>query len=479
MAPSRCLHLLLSLDIVLSFQEVEASYLSLLQTKSEVHGTRAAVSTHGSITAQQVSQWMSMGELARVVRAGKLNISGKGMLKLTSSAGLGPKSSLGHRGFVNFVTDTGVVGQRNAPQMTLEQDLVLGEAPRPKPSAGREPLEPLEPPEPLEPEPQRDRSAPLPGPSLESVRAPSLVLAPSSNAPSVVLPILEEHLAAVVADAGDLRDVFGAMDAVTTLPPLGFVQTPHTGGIVSDVLHRLARRRKLSFYDNRDQGSTGMLRLDMMCTDAVFDHAWMSAHLKPQPLLFTVLRSPLEQMRSEFEQCGYRCGKDWPGRLDWLKRATSSEASRFVNPQAHQLGWDAPMDKLDELNPQWFGQLGQMLGIVLLAEHLNEGLVLLGRKLGLNPRDLEYVGTSEDRHVPPSKQAAELRRFLAIDEELYAHFNKTFWFAWEVAGGYDSMGADVEELQLRSQALERACKADDSNVCTSEFRIGHANPDVP
>lgn len=215
---------------------------------------------------------------------------------------------------------------------------------------------------------------------------------------------------------------------------------------------------------------------DVVCTDAVFDHAWMSAHLKPQPLLFTVLRSPLQQMKSELEKCGSSCGKDWPGHMDWLQRSSSSEASRFVNPQARQLGWDVSMDSLD--NREWFGRLSQVLGIVLLAEHLNEGLVLLGRKLGLNPQDLEYVSTSEDHQLPPSKQAAELQQFLAIDEELYAHFNKTFWSAWEVAGGYDIMGADVEELQLRSQTLERACKADDLRVCTSEFRIERAIPDA-
>merc|ERR1712096_406580 len=87
----------------------------------------------------------------------------------------------------------------------------------------------------------------------------------------------------------------------------------------------------------------------MICNNAVYSHARMKEYLKPQPLFFTILRSPLAQISSAFDYFRPPCGEDWNDRIKWLSQIPKTRGNvqdknkisraQFRNSQAFDLGW--------------------------------------------------------------------------------------------------------------------------------------------
>merc|ERR1719198_1994916 len=132
----------------------------------------------------------------------------------------------------------------------------------------------------------------------------------------------------------------------------------------------------------------------------------MRQYLRAAPFFFTVLREPTQYMQSMFQEridsaagfLGYSVDVTWPERIEWLdmlwkdtylleEALTPEDRARFMNPQAHDLGWyrytggttdfDADQHKIE----RWVDHVRKNMSFAILTEYYDEGLVLLRRKL--------------------------------------------------------------------------------------------------
>lgn len=333
----------------------------------------------------------------------------------------------------------------------------------------------------------------------------------------------------LVRDAELVRDAFVALDKSRSgknLPPMGFIKTHRTGSsTIASIIHRLGDERNVSFIlpaggkQANNLGWPGPFpgpeaavfngepshQFNVLCNNAVFNDAKMRAYLKPSPLFFTVLRQPLEQTQSAFDFFKPGCGDSWEERIQWLgklgqnnaqnanllqqgetitqaqQREINMEAS-FLNSQAHDLGWyefvgnTQDHDEDDETIHSWIDELDDSLGLVMLTEYFNEGLLLLRRKLGVDVKDMAhiYMKRGAARKSPPEAQLQAMRHLNHVDTLLYNHFNRTFWREWDRAGGYSELGGELRQLHRASEELEDACSKEDAHGCTWSSRTDTA-----
>jgi len=292
------------------------------------------------------------------------------------------------------------------------------------------------------------------------------------------------------------------------LPPIGFIKTHHTGASsLARALRQFGTARNLSVFqapgssDNASGHGLGWplefpgteaiklngarpQQFDMICDNAVFNKEKFGEYLKPSPFFFSVLRTPASQIRSSFAAYHTLVDADWDSRLSWLAQLWRPKApdlgehpqvvrASFQNPQAHDLGWyehvsgSFMFDNDTKVIGSWVKKLEQSMGLVLLREHMDEGLLLLRRSLGLEIADiaqLRVIGDAAGKReaAPTDAQSKEVEKFLRVDSELYSHFNATFWQKWAEAGDEESLRQELEELRHQAAALHGANDAIDS-----------------
>lgn len=296
-----------------------------------------------------------------------------------------------------------------------------------------------------------------------------------------------------------------------SMPPVGFIKTHRTGSsTLTSIMDRLGDERDAAFVlpaGHRHSNSLGWpfpfpgpdaakfngapkQQFDIICNNAVYNDKRMRQYLKTDPVFFTVLRNPLDQIQSAFDFFHPPCGGDWNSKIDWLEKLQHADnpqelgqrgpalLAQFHNPQAHDLGWyehvgdSLVFDQEDSQVQNWLDQIEQTLGFVMLTEYFDEGLVLLRRKLGLEVEDLKYMYMKRgvEREGEPTKdQKKKLRELINVDSLLYDHFSKIFWKEWKKAGGDDELAGEVKQLRSMNKKLETACKDKDEDECPWQF----------
>jgi hypothetical protein len=288
-------------------------------------------------------------------------------------------------------------------------------------------------------------------------------------------------------------------------PPLIFIKTHKTGSsTMRDMVMRVSAALNRSFMapvdgtylgwpgtfpggDNLEAYGTGRHQFDDIAAHVIFNKIAMCTYIRGVPFIFTVIRRPIEQMGSAWSyyggEKGYYPGLDesWPARIqflqdampihpnDWKRAEVGSlwEPSRFLNSQAHDLGWyrtigNESFDQDDDTINTWLGDLEEQLDFAFTTEAFDEGLVLLGRRLGLTLPDLMYlrIRTTDDhttRVDPSDDEVAKLEPFLHVDNLLYQRLNASFWRDWNQAGGYATLGDDLARLRSMNEELAKAC----------------------
>tara|TARA_B110001452_G_scaffold250272_1_gene238357 strand:+ start:809 stop:2038 length:1230 start_codon:yes stop_codon:yes gene_type:complete len=289
----------------------------------------------------------------------------------------------------------------------------------------------------------------------------------------------------------------------TALPPLLFVKTHKTGsGTLANILHRMGDWRNLTFM-LPDWGHPGSAweqitpfpygteptqeppykehAYDIIANHAVYDLPRMSNYLResPAPFAFTILRTPLTQAVSAY---GYFWGneeKDWDMHLNKLETTQMNEPytfQKYVNSQAADLGWylqhngSKANDQDDAVIDAWIESLEPQLGLVMMLERFDEGLVLLRRRLGVPLRELTYLNvsitgfnTGGSGNVPPltDNQTARLLRLNHVDERLHTHFAAAFEREWDSPedGGRTGREQELQELQVMNAELAQTCES--------------------
>lgn len=293
----------------------------------------------------------------------------------------------------------------------------------------------------------------------------------------------------------------------TWIPPIGFVKPFKTGSsTLCSILIRIGKRRNASFlvpvhgveFQKAGESFPGKSakyvggphhQFDMIVNHARFDTGFR-AYLRPHPLLVSILREPVSRTVSAFNF--YHFGRGITGATTWEKlldhleqsngggNAKSIHVSRhFRNSQAYQLGWYKTVGETTSYDHdegrirKWVASLDQDLGMVLILENTDMGLVLLGQRLGLDMCELVYLPmkVSTGTQIEPyDAQRKRVRSLNNVDASLYSHFNQTFWHAW-ASGDRTSLEADLSKLRGLNTDMQVACSKSSgpSMSCPREY----------
>ena len=311
-----------------------------------------------------------------------------------------------------------------------------------------------------------------------------------------------------------------ATAASATLPPLLFIKTHKTGsGTLANIIHRMGDWRNLTFMlpDWNHPGS-GWEQVtpfpygtepperapfpyrehsyDIIANHAVYDLSRMSIYLResPAPFAFTILRTPLTQTVSAYGYFYANEKKDWEVHLNRLETTGMQEPytfQKYVNSQAADLGWyllqngSKANDQDDGAIDAWIEGLEPQLGLAIMLERFDEGLVLLHRRLGVPLRELTYLNVNMtgfnaggSSNVPEltEDQMTRLLRLNHVDERLHRHFTEAFERAWDSPedGGREQREKELRDLQAMNLELEQLCVST-PEACPTALRLSEVD----
>ena len=261
---------------------------------------------------------------------------------------------------------------------------------------------------------------------------------------------------------------------------------------------------------------------DAIASHAIFNASAMRAYVKcppsasRPPFIFTILREPAAQYRSARDYYdgvhsqasiksrisidahlerihalkrieGHSCDEVhtlpwWSWWTPWVtprtwRTGSPDISSTYRNPQARDLGWyvrhggDASRDDDEDEISAWLSELTREIDLVLVLERMEEGLVLLQRRLGCALEELASHRHNVYRGARTALSPAQARSVGVVnhvDARLHAHFTAEFEAQWAALVASEPDGSpqrDVARLKALNAAVQAACTAGDTTRC--------------
>ncbi|XP_035802570.1 galactosylceramide sulfotransferase [Amphiprion ocellaris] len=273
------------------------------------------------------------------------------------------------------------------------------------------------------------------------------------------------------------------------IPPVVFLKTHKTGGsTVQNVLFRMGEKDGATFafpyytyqfsYPDKfradfvDELPEGSSNFDILCSHMRLDIEELRPMMLPNTIYVTILRDPVLTFESVFS-----CYTSTVPAFTLAKKAAEhrSALSMFLespesfwdpkeprnglakNPMSFDLGLDG--QKWDSW-PTDLTQLEETFQLVMIAEHFDESLVLLGALLKLELEELAYVhfNTRSAQDLTPLDDItkAKIRAWNRMDVLLYDFFLHLFW---EKAARYgmERLKKDVARLRASTDRIRQKC----------------------
>ncbi|XP_030200649.1 galactose-3-O-sulfotransferase 2 [Gadus morhua] len=290
-----------------------------------------------------------------------------------------------------------------------------------------------------------------------------------------------------------------------TSPPVVFIKTTKTGaGTVQNLLFRLGEREGATFAFPRDSFTfryphkfradfveelpEGSSQFDLLVSPLRLHLPALRQVMPPDAVYVTVIRDPVATFESVFsthasEVPAFRLARaaaaatvaatappttplelflETPERF-WDPGRPGNGLAR--NPMSFDLGLDSAAGAAGGNSSAWEADLAALeagLRLVLIAEHLDESLVLLGALLGLEGEELASVRLNARTlsHVTPLGPRARrrARAWNTADALLYDRFLRRLW---EQAGRYgaERLRGEVALLRASTERVRRQCVA--------------------
>ncbi|KAM4530062.1 galactosylceramide sulfotransferase [Odontesthes bonariensis] len=277
----------------------------------------------------------------------------------------------------------------------------------------------------------------------------------------------------------------------THTPPVVFLKTHKTGSsTVQNLLFRLGDKEgatfafpsysyqfsypdkfKAEFVDELPQHSS---HFDILCSHMRLDVEELEQLMPPNTIYITILRDPVQTFESVFSYYTFSV----PAFLSVKKAAetTGRRSALSVFLESPESFWD-PEDPDNGLgkNPMSFdlgldsqhwntsrSVLQETFHLVMITEHFDESLVLLGAMLRLELEDLAYVrlNTRSSINVSPLDEMtkARIRAWNSLDVLLYDFFLQVFREKSE-QHGLERLRRDVAQLRASTDRIRRKCVA--------------------
>nr|KAF6450177.1 galactose-3-O-sulfotransferase 2 [Molossus molossus] len=213
---------------------------------------------------------------------------------------------------------------------------------------------------------------------------------------------------------------------------------------------------------------------NIMCNHLRFNPPEVQKVMPNDTFYFSILRNPVFQLESSFAY--YRhltpAFSAAPSLAAFLAAPhTYYNQSLLRNAHARNHMWfDLGLDPNAPVEESYvrahLAHVEQRFPLVLIAEHFDESMVLLRRRLRWQLDDVvSFKLNSRSRRsvtsLPPEAQE-RAKRWCALDWRLYQHFNRTFWAALRAELGPRRLRSEVAQLQERRRVLSALCLQDDA-----------------
>ncbi|XP_042806799.1 galactose-3-O-sulfotransferase 2 [Panthera leo] len=228
---------------------------------------------------------------------------------------------------------------------------------------------------------------------------------------------------------------------------------------------------------------------NIMCNHLRFNLPEVQKVMPNDTFYFSILRNPVFQLESAFAY--YR--KDVPafraaGSLDaflaaprtYYHRGAGLRNAPARNGMWFDLGFDndAPAD--EAYVRARLADVERRFQLVLIAEHLDESLVLLRHLLRWRLDDVVAfpLNSRSPRSVAglSPEARARARRWCALDWRLYEHFNRTLWARVRAELGPRRLRSEVARLRARRRELAARCLQDGEAKSRSQITDRRLRP---
>lgn len=258
---------------------------------------------------------------------------------------------------------------------------------------------------------------------------------------------------------------------------------------VQNLLMRFGERRRLTFalpWFDIYLGHTDLLNrtmvqgtppFDMLVHHTRFQEDEARALLKPDVVFVTIVREPASLFESLFSYGDLK--EHINVSLEELQRAT--ENASFVkqmrailpgpnrkrlglNQMSFDLGFNLELSHNESAVRGFIERMDAVFDLVMVAERMNESLVLLRHLLCWEMDDVVVFKHNrrkgDFRHSLTKQLVAELRALNSVDTLLYTYFTQRFEQRVE-AFGRERMQREVQLLEQRTSILYQQCVAEE------------------
>nr|XP_012617897.1 galactose-3-O-sulfotransferase 2 isoform X1 [Microcebus murinus] len=220
-------------------------------------------------------------------------------------------------------------------------------------------------------------------------------------------------------------------------------------------------------------GAGPLRRFNVMCNHLRFNLPEVQKVMPNDTFYFSILRNPVSQLESSFIYY-----KDFVPAF----RHVESLDAFLAAPRTHYKA-SAGLRNAYARNSMWFdfgfdhdapaeesyvrarlAEVERRFHLLLIAEHFDESMVLLRRRLRWRLDDVVAFrlnarsAGSVTRLAPKSRERA--KRWCALDWRLYEHFNRSFWAQLHAELGPRQLRSEVELLRARRRELTVLCLQD-------------------
>ncbi|KAL2775379.1 galactose-3-O-sulfotransferase 2, partial [Daubentonia madagascariensis] len=228
------------------------------------------------------------------------------------------------------------------------------------------------------------------------------------------------------------------------------------------------------YVEGASQNSTGPpRRFNVMCNHLRFNLPEVQKVMPNDTFYFSILRNPVSQLESSFIY--------YKSYVPAFRRVASLDAF-LASPWTHynaslglrnaharnnmwfDFGFDHNAPAEDSYVRARLADVERRFQLLLIAEHFDESMVLLRRRLRWRLDDVVAfrLNARSPRSVtslaPESRERA--KRWCALDWRLYQHFNRSFWAQLHSELGPGRLRREVALLRARRRELTALCLQD-------------------